>query len=527
MGESPFFFIAKKMLNNRVDTIELIRIIDAVANEKSIDKEFVITSMEEAIEKAARTRYGQENNIYVYINRTDGQIEIGRKLKVVENPLNNQNEISFVNAKKIKKDVKLEEEILETLPPMDFGRIAAQAAKQVITTKVRDAERERQFNEFKDKVGEILSGIVKRIEFGNIIVDLQKAEAIIKRDELIPRENIKVGDRIKAYCFDVNKEAKGPQIFLSRSHPQFMAKLFKLEVPEIYEGIIDIKSVARDPGSRAKICVVSKDKSLDPVGACVGMRGSRVQAVVNELQGEKIDIINWSEDPATLVVSALAPAEVQKVVLDETNNRIEVVIDENNLSKAIGRRGQNVKLASKLIDHEIDILTNQEESERRQTELKIKTKRFVESLDVDEMMAQLLVVEGFSNIKDVDGASEDDISKIEGFDIETAAELKSRAKEFLEKESKEILDKVKELGIDEKLLNHEGLSLGMLLTLGQKNIKTLQDFADLSSDELIGGFDEIKGKRIEFEGVLQNFNLTKSEADNLIMKARDKLLLTS
>jgi len=273
--------------------------------------------------------------------------------------------------------------------------------------------------------------------------------------------------------------------------------------------------------------VVSKDKSLDPVGACVGMRGSRVQAVVNELQGEKIDIINWSEDPATLVVSALAPAEVQKVVLDETNKRIEVVIDENNLSKAIGRRGQNVKLASKLINHEIDILTDQEETERRQTELKIKTKRFVESLDVDEMMAQLLVVEGFSNIKDIDDASEDDISKIEGFDVETAKELKSRAKEFLEKESKEILDKVKELGIDEKLLNHEGLSLGMLLTLGQKNIKTLQDFADLSSDELIGGFDDIKGKRIEFEGVLENFNLTRSEADNLIMKARDKLLLTS
>ena len=338
------------MLNNRVDTVELIRIVDAVANEKSIDKELVLTSMEEAIEKAARTRYGQENNIYVSINRANGQIELGRRLKVVENPSNSQNEISLKDAKKIKSDIALDQEILEPLPPVDFGRIAAQAAKQVITTKVRDAEREKQYNEFKDKIGEVLSGIVKRIEFGNIIVDLQKAESIIKRDELIPRENIKVGDRIKAYCYEVKREAKGPQIFLSRAHPQFMAKLFKLEVPEIYEGTIEIKSVARDPGSRAKICVTSKDKSIDPVGACVGMRGSRVQAVVNELQGEKIDIIHWSEDPATLVINALAPAEVQKVVLDEASKRIEVVIDENNLSKAIGRRGQNVRLASKLMN---------------------------------------------------------------------------------------------------------------------------------------------------------------------------------
>ena len=511
------------MLNNRVDTSELIRIVDAVANEKSIDKELVLSSMEEAIEKAARTRYGQENNIYVSINRANGQIELGRKLKVVANATNDQNEISFSDAKKIKKEIEIDQEILEPLPPIDFGRIAAQAAKQVITQKVRDAERERQFNEFKDKVGEILSGIVKRVEFGNVIVDLQKSEAIIKRDELIPRENIKVGDRVKAYCYDVKRESKGPQIFLSRSHPQFMAKLFKLEVPEIYEGVIEIKSVARDPGSRAKICVTSKDKSLDPVGACVGMRGSRVQAVVNELQGEKIDIIHWSEDPATLVINALAPAEVQKVVLDEASKRIEVVIDENNLSKAIGRRGQNVRLASKLMNYEIDILTDQEETEKRQSEFKIKTKRFVENLEIDEMMAQLLVLEVFSSIKEIDGAPIEEISKIDGFDQETAKELKDRAKEFLDVESKEISNKVKELGIEDDLMKHEGLSLGMLLTLGEKNIKTLKDFADLSVDEVIGGYDEVKGQRVEFEGILQNFDIAKSEAESLIMRAREKV----
>ncbi len=511
------------MLNNRVDTVELIRIVDAVANEKSIDKELVLTSMEEAIEKAARTRYGQENNIYVSINRANGQIELGRRLKVVENPSNSQNEISLKDAKKIKSDIELDQEILEPLPPVDFGRIAAEAAKQVITTKVRDAEREKQYNEFKDKIGEVLSGIVKRIEFGNIIVDLQKAESIIKRDELIPRENIKVGDRIKAYCYEVKREAKGPQIFLSRAHPQFMAKLFKLEVPEIYEGTIEIKSVARDPGSRAKICVTSKDKSIDPVGACVGMRGSRVQAVVNELQGEKIDIIHWSEDPATLVINALAPAEVQKVVLDEASKRIEVVIDENNLSKAIGRRGQNVRLASKLMNYEIDILTDQEETEKRQSEFKIKTKRFIESLEIDEMMAQLLVLEGFSSIKEIDGSPLEEITKIDGFDADTAKELKERAKEYLETESKEISNRVKELGIQDDLMNHPGLSLGMLLTLGEKNIKTLADFADLSVDEILGGYDEVKGKRVEFEGILQNFDIIRAEAERLIMSAREKV----
>ena len=358
MGLSPFFFTWLKMLNNRIDSTELIRIADAVAAEKSIDKDLVLTSMETAIEKAARTRYGSENDIYVSIDRETGIIELGRKLKVVEKVLESHSEISLDEAKEKDPTIQIGGEIKEELPPIDFGRIAAQTAKQVISVQIRDAERDRQYNEFKDKVGEILSGIVKRSEFGNIIVDLQKSEAIIRREELIPRENLKNGDRVKAYCYDVRRENKGPQIFLSRAHPQFMAKLFQQEVPEIYEGTILIKSVARDPGSRAKICVQSKDSSIDPVGACVGMRGSRVQTIVNELQGEKIDIINWTEDVASLVVSALAPAEVMKVVLDQENRRSEVVIDENNLSKAIGRRGQNVRLASKLLDYEIDILTD-------------------------------------------------------------------------------------------------------------------------------------------------------------------------
>ena len=340
MGLGPFFLRKIIMLNNRIDSTELIRIADAVADEKSISKDLVLSSMESAIEKAAKTRYGNENEIYVLIDRSTGKIELGRKLKVVERVMNSHSEISLKEALLKKDDVKIDDIINEELPPVDFGRIAAQTAKQVISHQIRDAERDRQFEEFKDKVGEILSGIVKRSEYGNIIVDLQKSEAIIRREELIPRENLKNGDRIKAYCYDVRRESKGPQIFLSRAHPQFLAKLFQQEVPEIYEGTISIKSVARDPGSRAKICVQSKDSSIDPVGACVGMRGSRVQAIVNELQGEKIDIINWTEDAASLVKSALSPAEVMKVIIAQDERRIEVVIDENNLSKAIGRRGQ-------------------------------------------------------------------------------------------------------------------------------------------------------------------------------------------
>merc|ERR1711964_658733 len=371
-------------------------------------------------------------------------------------------------------------------------------------------ERERQYNDFIDKKGEILGGIVKRLEYGNVIVDLNKAEAIIKKEELIPREISKTGDRIKAYCYDVIRENKGQQIFLSRANPKFMEKLFFQEVPEIYDGIIEIKSSARDPGSRAKICVHSKDSSIDPVGACVGMRGSRVQSVVNELSGEKIDIVHWSEDVAALVVSALAPAEIQKVIIDDQNKRIEVILTEENLSKAIGRRGQNVRLASKLIDFEIDILTEKEESEKRQLEFKEKTEIFIKNLEVDETLGQLLTAEGFSNIEEIHQSSLEDILKIEGIDENTAKELKERTKEYLIKEKEDIGKKLKDLGVDDDLIKHKGLTPGMLLTLGEKKIKTLKDFAELSIDELIGGHDEKKGVRFKMEGYLEEFALTKN-----------------
>ena len=389
------------MLNKRSDKLELLRIAESVANEKSIDKEIIVQAMETAIKKAAKTRFGSENEIRTIINRDTGEINLHKVLTIVEKPENLNIEISLKEAIKNEKkeDLKIGDEILEQLPPVDFGRIAAQTAKQVIIQSVREAERDRQYNEFKDKVGEILGGIAKRLEYGNVIVDLNRAEAIIRKEELIPRENIKNGDRLKAYCYDVIRENRGQQIFLSRAHPQFMAKLFSQEVPEVYDGIIEIKSATRDPGSRAKITVYSKDSSIDPVGACVGMRGSRVQSVVNELNGEKIDIVHWSEDIASLVVSALAPAEIQRVIIDDQNKRIEVILTEENLSKAIGRRGQNVRLASKLINFEIDILTEKEESEKRQLEFKDKTEIFVRNLEVDETLGQLLVAEGFSSIE--------------------------------------------------------------------------------------------------------------------------------
>ena len=413
------------------------------------------------------------------------------------------------------------EEIFEELPPVDFGRIAAQTARQVITQSVRAAERERQYNDFVDKKGEILSGIVKRLEYGNVIIDLNRAESIIRKEELIPREILKTGDRIKAYCYDVVRENKGQQIFLSRAHPKFMEKLFVQEVPEIYDGIIEIKSSARDPGSRAKICVNSKDSSIDPVGACVGMRGSRVQSVVNELSGEKIDIVHWSEDIASLVVSALAPAEIQKVIIDDQNRRIEVILTEENLSKAIGRRGQNVRLASKLINYEIDILTEKEESDKRQIEFKEKTEVFVKNLEVDETLGQLLVAEGFSTVEEINKSEQSEISKIEGIDESTAQELKERAKESISKEKEDIEIKLKDLGVNNDLIDHKGLTPGMLLTLGEKKIKTLKDFAELSSDELIGGYDEKKGVKFKFDGYLEEFALTKNEADDLIINARN------
>ena len=512
------------MLNQRSDKLELIRIAEAVALEKAIDKDLILSSMESGIEKAAKSRFGLENNIKVTIDRSTGNIDIHRVMTVTENPTNHNTEISLAEAKKISKkniDKKVGDEILETLPTFDFGRIAAQTAKQVITQNVREAERERQYNDFKDKKDQILSGIVKRLEFGNVIVDLGKTEGIIRKDEMIPRENIKTGDRVKAYCYDVRRETRGQQIFLSRGNPKFMEKLFLQEVPEIYDGLIEIKSSARDPGSRAKICVNAKDTSLDPVGACVGMRGSRVQAVVNELQGEKIDIVHWSEDPAVLVVNALSPAEIQKVIIDNNYRKLDVILDEENLSKAIGRRGQNVRLASKLMDYEINILTEKEESERRQTEFKEKTDNLVKNLELDETLGQLLVAEGYSSIEDLEQTTVDNLTKIEGVDEKTAKELIDRAKEFLKKDAEEISKKIKELGVAEDLINLKGLTQGMLVTLGEQKILNLKDFAELASDELTGGYDIIKGEKVKIKGYLEDFALTKKEADDLIMSARN------
>ena len=512
------------MLNRRADKLELLRIAEAVALEKSIDKELIISSMETGIAKAAKSKFGQDNEIKVLINRENGDIEIFRKLIVSENPENINMEIKLEDAIKldeVNKDKKVGDEVLQPLPSFDFGRIAAQTAKQVINSNVREAEREKQFNDFIDKKDTILSGIVKRLEFGNIIVDLGRTEAIIQKNELIPRENIKAGDRVKAYCSDVRREQRGQQIFLSRAHPKFMEKLFIQEVPEIYDGLIEIKSSSRDPGSRAKICVKAVDTSLDPVGACVGMRGSRVQAVVNELQGEKIDIVNWSEDPAILVSNALSPAEVQRVNVDLERKKLDVILTEENLSKAIGRRGQNVRLATKLLNFEINIMTDQEDSERRQLEFKEKTENFVKNLELDETLGQLLVAEGFSTIDDIKDSSLENLVKIEGIEEDTAKALLERAKEFCQKDQEDISERIKELGLEDSLINLQGLTPGMLVTLGEKKILNLQDFADLASDELTGGFDVIKGEKVKIQGYLEDFALSKEEADNLIMTARN------
>jgi len=514
------------MLNRRADKLELLRIAEAVALEKSIDKELIIDSMESGIAKAAKSKFGNENEIKVHIDRDSGDIGIFRKLLIVENPMNMNVEIGLkeaidINEENISK--KIGDEILQPLPSFDFGRIAAQTAKQVITFSVREAERQRQFNDFKDKIDTILSGIVKRLEFGNVIVDLGGTEAIIQKNEIIPRENIKAGDRIKAYCLDVRREPRGQQIFLSRAHHKFMEKLFIQEVPEIYDGLIEIKSSARDPGSRAKICVKAIDTSLDPVGACVGMRGSRVQAVVNELQGEKIDIVNWSEDPALVVSNALSPAEVQRVNVDMNSKKLDVILTEDNLSKAIGRRGQNVRLATKLLNFEINIMTDQEDSEKRQIEFKEKTENLIKNLELDETLGQLLVAEGFSTIDELKDTNPDDLSKIEGIENETAKEIIDRAKDSYKKDQEEISKKIKELGLDNDLIEHKGLTLGMLVTLGEQRILTLNDFADLASDELTGSFDVVKGERIKIKGYLEDFALSKNEADILIMSAREKI----
>ena len=524
MGFGPFFFgVNKIMLNKRADKLELLRIAEAVALEKSIDKDLIISSMETGIAKAAKSKFGQDNEIKVVINRDNGDIEIFRKLIVTENPENTNTEIKLEDAiilNETNKDKVIGDEVLQPLPSFDFGRIAAQTAKQVINFNVREAERERQFNDFIDKKDTILSGIVKRLEFGNVIVDLGKAEAIIQKNEMIPRENIKAGDRVKAYCYDVRREQRGQQIFLSRAHPKFMDQLFTQEVPEIYDGIISIKSVARDPGSRAKIAVFTEDGSIDPVGACVGMRGSRVQAVVNELQGEKIDIINWSDNVANLAIASLSPAEVLKVVLDEDQNKIEVVVSEEHLSLAIGRRGQNVKLATELTGYEIDILTEDEESSKRQEDFTNKTDIFVSSLDVDETLAQLLVSEGFGSVEEIIDTDKSELLSIEGFDEEIASELIERAKKFLSDKDEENQTKINNMKVSNDLIQFELLTKAMIVKLAENDVKTLDDFAGLTTDDLIG-YLEIKGdKNSKVEGLLEEFNLTREEGDQLIMEAR-------
>jgi transcription termination/antitermination protein NusA len=486
--------------------MELLQVAEVVSREKGIERDEVLVAMEQAIQKAGRAKYGHEHDIRAEIDRKTGEVRLQRWLQVAEPVENEFTQINVKAARKSKTDAEVGDFIVDDLPPIEMGRIAAQTAKQVIVQKVREAERHRQFEEYKDRVGEVISGTVKRVEYGNITIDLGRTEAMLRRDESLPREHFKNGDRVRAYIYDVREEQRGPQIFLSRTHPLFMAKLFTQEVPEIYDGVIEIKSVARDPGSRAKIAVVSNDGSIDPVGACVGMRGSRVQAVVGELQGEKIDIIPWSQDPATFVVNALAPAEVAKVVLDEDNNRMDVVVPDEQLSLAIGRRGQNVRLASMLTGWDIDILTEKEESERRQQELSTRTALFTEALAVDDVIAHLLVTEGFTRVEQIAETPVDELAEIEGFDAEVAGELQDRARNWLAENAAKLEAQRKEFGVGDDVVALPGLSIEMAVKLGEKGVKTLDDVADLASDEL----REIVG----------NDELSEGKANEIIMAAR-------
>ena len=488
---------------------ELLQVAETVARDKGIERDEVLDAMEQAIQKAGRSKYGQEHDIRAHIDRSSGAISLARYVQVVEKTELIENEFTQTDLEsaRLKNENAVPGEFLiDPLPPIDFGRIAAQTAKQVIVQKVREAERTRQYGEYKDRVGEIVNGLVKRIEYGNIIVDLGRAEALLRRDECIPREHFNNGDRVRSYIVDVREEARGPQIFLSRTHPEFMSRLFGQEVPEIYDGVIEIKSVARDPGSRAKIAVLSHDSSIDPVGPCIGMRGSRVQAVVGELQGEKIDIIQWSEDPATFIVNGLAPAEVAKVVLDEDKNKIEVVVPDDQLSLAIGRRGQNVRLASQLSGWDIDILTEAEESERRQAEFTGRSRIFVEALDVDEVIAHLLVTEGFSSVEEVAFVPIGDLLVIEGFDEEVAEELRLRARAFLENRDDELNQRRIDLGVADDLVQLDKLSSAILVKLGENGVKTRDDLADLSGDELLE--------------LLEGESISLDQANNIVMSAR-------
>jgi len=500
--------------------LELLQIADAVAREKVIDRQIVLAAMEDAIQKAARSRYGSETEVRAEINPKSGEIRLSRLLLVTDEVENDAIHISVADARKRNPAAQPGDYIAETLPPFDFGRIAAQSAKQVIVQKVREAERDRQYEEFKDRIGEIINGLVKRAEYGNVVVDLGRTEGIIRRDELIPREAFRPGDRVRAYVYDVRRETRGPQIFLSRTHPQFMAKLFAQEVPEIYDGVVEIKAVARDPGSRAKIAVVSRDSSIDPVGACVGMRGSRVQAVVGELQGEKIDIIPWSPDNATFIVNALQPAEVVKVVLDEESERIEVVVPDDQLSLAIGRRGQNVRLASQLTGWDIDIMTEAEESERRQKEFAERTTLFMEALDVDEVVGQLLASEGFSSVEELAVVDLPELASIEGFDEDTAQEIQTRAQEHLDQLEAEQDARRAELGVSDDLRQVDGVTTAMLVAFGENDIRSLEDLAGAVPDDLCGWAERKDGEVIRHKGALDGFDVSRVEAEAMIMDAR-------
>jgi N utilization substance protein A len=503
--------------------LELLQIADAVAREKVIDRGIVIAAMEEAIAKAARSRYGAETDVHAEIHPRTGELRLARHLLVVDEVENDAVEITLDEARRHNPAAQVGDAIAETLPPFDFGRIAAQSAKQVIVQKVRDAERDRQYQEYKDRIGEIVNGLVKRVEYGNVIVDLSgRGEAIVRRDELIPRETFRPGDRIRAYMFDVRRETRGPQIFLSRTHPQFMAKLFAQEVPEIYDGIVEVKAVARDPGSRAKIGVTSRDSSIDPVGACVGMRGSRVQAVVGELQGEKIDIIPWSYDQATFVVNALQPAEVVKVVLDEESERIEVVVPDDQLSLAIGRRGQNVRLASQLTGWDIDILTEAEESERRQKEFVERTELFMAALDVDEVVGQLLASEGFRNVEELAYVEPTELASIQGFDEETGQEIQNRARDYLARIEAEQEARRTELGVQDELKEVEGVTTPMLVAFGENDIKNVEDLAGCATDDLVGYTEGRGPDAVRHAGILDGFEVSKADAEAMIMAARVK-----
>lgn len=503
--------------------LEILQIAKAVAEEKSIDQRIVIEAMQEAIEKAAKAKYGQEHDIRARIDPATGEQTLWRVQTVVsdDNFEDEAKQLRLADAKKIDVSLEIGSELKEELPPFDFGRVAAQTAKQVITQKVRDAERERQYNEYKDRVGEVINGIVKRVEYGHVIVDLGRAEGIIRRNDGIPRENFQPNDRVRAYLYKVSREVKGPQIFLSRAAPDFMRKLFAQEVPEVYEGVIQIKACARDPGSRAKIGVISNDSSIDPVGACVGMRGARVQAVVGELSGEKIDIIPWSYDAATFIVNALQPAEVSKVVLDEDERRVEVVVADDQFPLAIGRRGQNVRLASQLTGWQIDLITESADSERFQKEFQERTELFMKALDADETLAQLLASEGFETVEEIAFVAPEDFITIEGFDKDVAEELQERARDFLEQLAAENDAKRRALGVEDAVMDLEGMTPAFAVKLGEQGIKSVEDVAGLVPDDITGyrepGPD---GKPVWVEGILKKGEMRKDDAQMFVMKAR-------